>query len=75
MVLTTNPYLNNNKKKKKLNNNSVFMQDMIVDNMWFQQDGATCHVAQETIQLLHESFPVIRVISYFDDQNWSNRAI
>lgn len=51
------------------------MQDMIVDNMWFQQDGATCHVAQETIQLLHESFPVIRVISYFDDQNWSNRAI
>lgn len=46
------------------------MQDMIVDNMWFQQDGATCHIAQETIQLLHESFPVIRVISYFDDQNW-----
>ena len=40
------------------------MQDMIVDNMWFQQDGATCHVAQETIQLLHESFPdhVILVI-------------
>ncbi|EFN79524.1 hypothetical protein EAI_06736, partial [Harpegnathos saltator] len=33
------------------------LQDMDVDDMWFQQDGATCHTARETIQLLHKSFP------------------
>ncbi|EFN85184.1 hypothetical protein EAI_06378, partial [Harpegnathos saltator] len=33
------------------------LQVMDVDDMWFQQDGATCHTARETIQLLHESFP------------------
>ncbi|EFN87925.1 hypothetical protein EAI_17175, partial [Harpegnathos saltator] len=34
------------------------LQDMDVDDMCFQQDdGATCHTARETIQLLHESFP------------------
>ncbi|EFN87456.1 hypothetical protein EAI_00394, partial [Harpegnathos saltator] len=34
------------------------LQDMDVDDMWFQQDSATCHTARETIQLLsHESFP------------------
>ncbi|EFN78033.1 hypothetical protein EAI_06421, partial [Harpegnathos saltator] len=43
------------------------LQDMDVDDMWFQQDGATCHTARETIQLLHESFPG-RVISRFGDQ-------
>ncbi|CAK9818123.1 hypothetical protein ANTQUA_LOCUS9679 [Anthophora quadrimaculata] len=33
------------------------LQDIDVNDMWFQQDDATCHTAQETIQLLHESFP------------------
>ncbi|EFN77407.1 hypothetical protein EAI_14538, partial [Harpegnathos saltator] len=33
------------------------LQDIDVDDMWFQQDGAKCHTARETIQLLHESFP------------------
>ena len=37
--------------------------------MWFQQDDATCHTANETIQLLHETLPG-RVLSRFDDQNW-----
>jgi hypothetical protein len=32
----------------------------------FQQDGATCHTARETMQLLHETFPS-RVISRFGD--------
>lgn len=49
------------------------LQDMDVDDMWFQQDGATCHTARETIQLLHESFPG-RVISRFGDQNWPPRS-
>jgi len=42
-------------------------------NMWFQQDGATCHAARETIQLLHETFPG-RVISRFGYQNWPPRS-
>ena len=49
------------------------LQDMDVDDMWFQQDGATCHTARKTIQLLHESFPG-RVISRFGDQNWPPRS-
>ncbi|CAK9804715.1 hypothetical protein ANTQUA_LOCUS4205 [Anthophora quadrimaculata] len=44
------------------------LQDMNVDDMWFQQNGATCHTTRETIQLLHEPFPG-RVISRFGDQN------
>lgn len=40
--------------------------------MWFQQDDATCHIAHETIQLLHETFPV-RVRSRFSDHNWLPR--
>ena len=44
------------------------LDDIGVANMWFQQDGATCHIANETIQLLHETFPD-RVLSRFDDQN------
>ncbi|CAK9827661.1 hypothetical protein ANTRET_LOCUS5336 [Anthophora retusa] len=49
------------------------LQDMVVDDMWFQQDGATCHTARETIQLLHESLPS-RVISRFGDKNWPPRS-
>ena len=47
-------------------------QDMDV-NMWFQQDGATCHTAREIIQLLYELFPG-RVISRFGDQNGPPRS-
>lgn len=46
-------------------NNSVFLpklQDMNVDDMWFQQDDTT---ARETIQLLH----VISFNFHFDYQN------
>lgn len=44
------------------------LQEMDVDDIWFQPDGAACHTARETIQLLHESLPG-RVISRFGDQN------
>ena len=44
------------------------LDDINVANMWFQQDDATCHTANETIQLLQETFPG-RVLSCFDDQN------
>ena len=33
------------------------LDDIDVANMWFQQDNATCYIANETIQLLHETFP------------------
>ena len=29
---------------------------MNVDDMWFQQDGATCHTAYDTIELLQTKF-------------------
>ena len=48
------------------------LDDINVANIWFQDD-ATCHRANETIQLLHETFPG-RVLSRFGDQNWSLRS-
>ena len=44
------------------------LDDINVANIWFQQDGATYHTANEAIQLLYETFPD-RVLSRFDDQN------
>lgn len=32
------------------------LEDMDLDEMWFQQDGAPCHFATETIDLLEEKF-------------------
>ena len=45
------------------------LDDIDVADTWFQQDDATCHTANETIQLPHKTFPG-RVLSRFDDQNW-----
>ena len=39
------------------------LDDTDMTNMWFQQDGATCHTANETIQLLHETFRTLVVYS------------
>ena len=33
------------------------LEDMDVDDVYFQQDGATCHTSGETIGLLREKFP------------------
>lgn len=41
--------------------------------MWFQQDGATCHTARKTFQLLREKFAG-RVNSRFGDRNWHPRS-
>ena len=46
------------------------LDDINVANIWFQDD-ATCHKANETIQLLHETFPG-RVLSRFV-KNWPSR--
>ena len=49
------------------------LDGMEMEDMWSQQDGATCHTARETTELLQEKFPG-RVISRDDDQNWLPRS-
>ena len=45
------------------------LDGMDMEGMWFQQDGATCHTACETMELLREKFPG-RVLT----QWWSELA-
>ncbi|GFW00785.1 putative DD41D transposase [Trichonephila clavipes] len=44
-----------------------------VQELWFQQDGATCHTARATIDLLKDAF-VDRLISRFGPVNWPPRS-
>ncbi|GFV97610.1 uncharacterized protein TNCV_2041181 [Trichonephila clavipes] len=44
-----------------------------VQEQWFQQDGATCHTARATIDLLKDTF-VDRLISRFGPVNWPPRS-
>lgn len=46
---------------------------MDLTNTWFQQDGATCHTARDTLTLLHEKFEG-SVISRGGDVNWPPRS-
>ncbi|GFU69830.1 transposable element Tc3 transposase [Trichonephila clavipes] len=41
--------------------------------LWFQQDGATCHTARAIIDLLKDTFGV-RLISRFGPVNWPPRS-
>lgn len=43
------------------------------EEMWFQQDGATCHTSGTTIALLCETFDG-RLISLRGDQQWPPRS-
>ncbi|GFX65202.1 transposable element Tc3 transposase [Trichonephila clavipes] len=45
----------------------------IVRELWFQQDGATCHPARATIDLLKDTFGD-RLISRFGPLNWPPRS-
>ncbi|EZA61679.1 hypothetical protein X777_10511, partial [Ooceraea biroi] len=49
------------------------LNDLDLENMWFQQDEATCHTADETIALLQEKFSE-RVISRRGNVNWPQRS-
>ena len=49
------------------------LEDMNVDDVYLQQDGATWHTSGETIGLLCEKFPG-RVISRNGDYNWPPRS-
>ncbi|GFU23361.1 putative transposable element [Trichonephila clavipes] len=44
-----------------------------VHELWFQQDGATCHTARATIDLLKDTFGD-RLISRFGPVNWPPRT-
>ncbi|GFT64266.1 hypothetical protein TNCV_5134271 [Trichonephila clavipes] len=44
-----------------------------VEELWFQQDGATCHTARATIDLLKDTFGD-RLISRFGPVNWPPRS-
>ncbi|GFU76197.1 uncharacterized protein TNCV_3025391 [Trichonephila clavipes] len=44
-----------------------------VQELWFQQDGATCHTARATIDLLKDTFGV-HLISRFGPVNWPPRS-
>ncbi|GFV78676.1 uncharacterized protein TNCV_1889811 [Trichonephila clavipes] len=44
-----------------------------VQELWFQQDGATCHTARATIDLLKNTFGD-RLISRFGPVNWPSRS-
>ncbi|GFV94935.1 uncharacterized protein TNCV_1029331 [Trichonephila clavipes] len=44
-----------------------------VQELWFQQDGATCHTARATIVLLKDTFGDC-LISRFEPVNWPPRS-
>ncbi|GFT98383.1 transposable element Tc3 transposase [Trichonephila clavipes] len=44
-----------------------------VQELWFQQDGATCHTARVTIDLLKDTFGD-RLISHFGPVSWPPRS-
>ncbi|GFU77314.1 DUF4817 domain-containing protein [Trichonephila clavipes] len=44
-----------------------------VQELWFQQDGATCHTARATIYLLKDTFGD-HLISRFGPVNWPPRS-
>ena len=49
------------------------LEDIDLDELWFQQDGATCHTAARSINLLRTRFNN-RVISRFGDVHWPARS-
>ena len=49
------------------------LNGMDVEDVWFQQGGATCHSANATMALLNEKFPG-RIISRNSEVNWSPRS-
>ncbi|GFU65254.1 transposable element Tc3 transposase [Trichonephila clavipes] len=58
---------------KTLRLSVAFFVYRIVPELWFQQDGATCHTARATIDLLNNTFGD-RLISRFGPVNWPPRS-
>ncbi|GFV97149.1 heat shock 70kDa protein 8 [Trichonephila clavipes] len=51
----------------------IIFQHFEFKELWFQQDGATCHTARATIDLLKDTFGD-RLISCFGPVNWPPRS-
>lgn len=49
------------------------LHELELEDMWFQQDGATAHTARATIDILEEAFPG-RLISRFGNLHWPARS-
>ena len=49
------------------------MEELDMPDMWFQQDGATCHTARETMAQLRAAFGE-QFISRFGPVNWPPRS-
>ncbi|GFX30903.1 transposable element Tc3 transposase [Trichonephila clavipes] len=53
---------------------TLFRRNAFAENeLWFQQDGATCHTARAPIDLLKDTFGD-RLISRFGPVNWPPRS-
>ncbi|GFX15361.1 dynein intermediate chain 1, axonemal [Trichonephila clavipes] len=53
--------------------NKCYHFDLVGDELWFRQDGATCHTARATIDLLKDTLGD-RLISRFGPVNWPPRS-
>lgn len=49
------------------------IDELGLEDMWFQQDGATAHTARATMDILRPAFPG-RIISRFGDLHWPARS-
>ncbi|XP_011860063.1 PREDICTED: uncharacterized protein LOC105557424 [Vollenhovia emeryi] len=49
------------------------LDEQDLEDMWFQQDGATTHTARATMDILKETFPGC-LISRFGDMHWPARS-
>lgn len=49
------------------------IQELDINDLWFQQDGATCHTTRETLILLASHFDE-NIISRFGPFNWPHRS-
>ncbi|GFY35948.1 hypothetical protein TNCV_4843201 [Trichonephila clavipes] len=54
-------------------NGDRYRESHDVQELWFQQDGATCHTARATINLLKDTFGD-RLMSRFRPLNWPPRS-
>ncbi|GFU26132.1 uncharacterized protein TNCV_5105801 [Trichonephila clavipes] len=75
VVLDTDPFSHNvtvNGDRYRAMITNFFIPELNshdVQELWFQQDGATCHTAHATIDLLKDTFGD-RLISRFGPVNW-----
>ena len=49
------------------------IEEKDIDNIWFQQDGATCHTAEAALDILRSVFEN-RIISHRADVVWTPQS-